>query len=246
MELALIPIKDLIKTGWEIYQKNLKMFIIPILLLLPFHLVITLNLPIFDFLTDYFSFKIASLIDMIAIVFCIILYILSIYSTAKIAEAIYKKKKTDLTTVLNQGTKNILPIIWIAILIILIIMAGFLCLIIPAIFFAVWFFFAPIVKIIEEDNNSGLAALKQSYKLVKGRAWDVYGRIFIPSLCFVVINYIISVITFIVLLQSKMNVFSALTISTSTFSILMILVSPLYIIFNVILYYNLKETRKNA
>lgn len=74
---------------------------------------------------------------------------------------------------LALGRKLALPLLLTLSLLALVTFLGYLLLIIPGIIFSVWFTFVIVIMI--NENVWGLAALKSSRNLVKGRFWKVAG-----------------------------------------------------------------------
>lgn len=74
---------------------------------------------------------------------------------------------------LSLGKKLALPLFLTLLLLGLLVSLGFILLIIPGIILWVWFTFVVVVMI--NENVWGLAALKSSRNLVKGRFWKVLG-----------------------------------------------------------------------
>ncbi len=88
-----------------------------------------------------------------------------------------------------RKTKNIIfSLIFILILSSILAYGGFLFLIIPGFLFLVWFSFAPFVLIFE--GKKGFSALWRSRKMVDGRFWIVFGRIFFIALCFGILRQV--------------------------------------------------------
>lgn len=74
---------------------------------------------------------------------------------------------------LSLGKKLALPLFLTLLLLGLLVSLGFILLIIPGIILWVWFTFVVVVMI--NENVWGLAALKSSRNLVKGRFWKILG-----------------------------------------------------------------------
>lgn len=92
-------------------------------------------------------------------------------------------EKPDMSkkTVLDAW-KLVLPLLWIAILEMLIVLGGLVLLIIPGIYFGVVLSFSTFTLI--EEKHRGTAALNASRNLVKGRFWATLWRLLAGSLVF--------------------------------------------------------------
>lgn len=84
--------------------------------------------------------------------------------------------------------KHSLSLYWIYILFFLLIAGGFSLLIIPGIFFLIWFAFAPFVYATEGDK--GFDAYFKSKDYVRGHFWSVVVRLIPPALIFGVIYFL--------------------------------------------------------
>ncbi|MBI4065111.1 hypothetical protein HY409_01980 [Candidatus Gottesmanbacteria bacterium] len=84
----------------------------------------------------------------------------------------------DIGQLAGQAWKRIAKLITTNIMMMLFILLGLILLIIPGLVFIVWYYFAPIIAIIEDPK---IDALKESKNLVRGTFWPVTGRIVIFS-----------------------------------------------------------------
>jgi len=89
-----------------------------------------------------------------------------------------------------QSKRLILPLIGTNLLTGLIVLVGFILFIIPGIILAVRYVFTQYIVI--EENLSGLAALKRSQELVKGKFWKVLGYSIFPTVVIFLISFITS------------------------------------------------------
>jgi len=112
---------------------------------------------------------------------------LGVWSQTAIFFAVIKDELNFLQA-LKISWKKIGSFFWVALLAGLANFAGFLLLIIPGIIFSVWFAFSPYVFVAE--NLRGIAALKRSRELVRGRWWPVFGRILVITGIAVIVSWI--------------------------------------------------------
>jgi len=244
MNLALIPIKELIKKGWQIYTKNLKEFVIPIIMAIPFYLIAIFYPFIYSYLTNYFTAFISGIITFIIFLICLGLYIMAMISLIRLINSLLHNKKNNINKLVNESTKGIFSYFWIGILTFVVMLIGFILLIIPGLFFMVWYAFSVYVYVLEDKDTKGLAALKSSKKLIKGRAWDVFGRIFVPVIFIEIIMYLAALALFGILLLMGLGFEISGMVTYGLFILAILILLPLFISFEVILYNNLKETRK--
>ncbi len=95
-----------------------------------------------------------------------------------------QKKPIDIRAAFSQGIHQLIPYIWVSIIIFCVYVGGLILLVIPLFIFAVWFWFAQYFTVL--DNVRGTKALSASKRLVSGRWWAVAVRILLPAIfCYV-------------------------------------------------------------
>jgi hypothetical protein len=114
---------------------------------------------------------------------------------------------------------------WVMILSGLITSGGFILLIIPGIVFSVWFYFAALISLFE--NEKGMNALLKSREYVRARWWGIFWRVIFIS----AILWLVSVL------------FSILHFPQYVSTILSFLYSPLMIVYMYLLYKYAKESK---
>ncbi len=82
-------------------------------------------------------------------------------------------QKLTLKEAFTQARKFGPRVLWVSILTGLAVIGGLILLIIPGLIFAAWFSLAVFVAV--EEDLKGMAALKRSKELVKGRVWEMWG-----------------------------------------------------------------------
>jgi hypothetical protein len=82
-----------------------------------------------------------------------------------------EKEKINFQKLFEQSIRRYFSFLGVYIILILVLSAGVLLAVIPALIFAVWFFFAIPLAVIE--NVFGFEALKKSKELVKGKWWNI-------------------------------------------------------------------------
>jgi uncharacterized membrane protein YesL len=242
MEQALLPINDIIGTGWKFYKKNFVKFLKPLgILILPYILILTLNYSVRMNLLD--NAPILGVSTFIALILFILFDIWMMIYMIKLADKLLKKQKIDQGKLFLIALKKIPSLIWIAILNFLIILGGFILFIIPGIFWSMWYSYSAYANIIEDGNIKGIEALIASKKLVKRRAWDTFGRSLFPVLFVEFFLYLGAGLIFLILYASGLQVSLAFWIVYIIMMILVFILIPLFYSFQVIVYNNLKETR---
>lgn len=91
-----------------------------------------------------------------------------------------QQKPIDVRESLSTGLHKLIPFIWVSALTTLVVMLGFLALLIPGVIFLIWFRFSQYFTVV--DDVRGTAALGASRKLVSGRWFAVFVRLFLPAL----------------------------------------------------------------
>ena len=128
---------------------------------------------------------------------------------------------------------------------------GLILLIIPGIIFMVWYYFSSYVNVLEVNKNNGLEALTSSKELVKGRWFKTLWRLIAPYLAIylpvTILELIVVGILYVILsaLNADENLyFYIVTPFNIIFNFVGLCLLPLYLSFTIILYNNLKETKK--
>lgn len=159
----------LLTEAWRVYKKNFTTFIgiVGISALLSFLLaILSVQEGFFSFLFQFVNIGIY------------------LWSTAALLVAV-KEHETPIgiREAYRRGWRYVPALFWVTLLSILIPLGGFLFFFVPGIIFLIWFLFAFYVVI--EENVRGRDALLKSREYVRGRWWQVVGRlffIFIPTL----------------------------------------------------------------
>lgn len=92
--------------------------------------------------------------------------------------SVVSNETIDVRLVVNQSWKRITKLFITNVFMVGLILIGFILLVIPGLIFLVWYYFAPIIAVIEDPK---LDALKTSKNLVRGTFWPVTGRIVLFS-----------------------------------------------------------------
>lgn len=156
----------------------------------------------------------------------------------------YNQDQTvEFIAIWKKALKKVLPFIWVTLLSLLVLFSGALLLIVPAIFFMVWFMFAGISNII--DNKKGLHALMYSKSLVDGRAWKIIGKTLFPALIALIMLVVFIVIGLLLYGLSKLSVIAAVILAIPVVVagfVGMIILGSIITIYTYVLYINAVET----
>lgn len=250
MEQTIISIKDIIITGWKIYSKNFQLFLKPILIILAGSVVMTLFQILFiaqDAELPYGLLIIPFL--LLLLIFAFIYLWIMIYVT-QLADLLYRNQPIDPKQIWQGAYKKIPSYLWTGILVGLIILLGSILLIIPGIIFSIWYYFSTYIVILEKDTQN-IDVLKSSKELVKGRWFKTLWRLMLPYLAIYLPIAIISMIIMggIVFIMASANysedaVMMIVNPVNMLLDIIYLFLMPLFIIFPVILYNSLKNTKQ--
>ena len=231
----LISIKDLFRNSWNIYKKDFKKFLV----------IAVIFFGITSLTTTFIGSEISEAgVQPVPtstfmptgaepfftvpwyLFFLIILAtsLISILGSASLISAVKEVPKDwGVKGVLKQGWSKYWPFFLVSLLTGLIVGLGFLFLIVPGIIFAVWFAFSTYVVICEDKR--GFKALSRSKELVKGYWWPTAKRV-----------YAIIIITIPLSMGAQFFPYFG------QFAY-MILFIPFSIIYNYLIYQNLKEIK---
>lgn len=241
----LISVKDLIKKSYELYAKNAKLFFTyAIIVSAPSVILSTLV----SILRSVFNLqKVTMLTPLYAIMFAIfgvISYFLSLWFSIGFIKAVsdkYNGKSIEnIKKIIGNTRQFILPTLIVSILTALAVLGGLILLIVPGIIFSVWFAFSFYVVVL--DGKDGTEAMRESKKLVEGRWLEVFIKLFVPSLLFLIISGILQS-PFSFMLTNTKSVFMGNMINILS-SVVSIMLAPFLVASQAILYNELKKTKK--
>lgn len=173
--------------------------------------------------------------------------IIALLTTNSFTHALLKKADGQTVTTLdnNIGWKFFWPAIWVGILQSLAVLGGLVLLVIPGIWLAGRLAFANVV-LIDEDKR-GTEALKRSSEMVKGRWWAAFWRSLASVIVYGLLMMLISLVLGGIIGLLVGGISSPSQATSSAFgqmlsAVVQSLFIPLFMIFTVRLYKNLKET----
>lgn len=234
----LLSVSDIIKKGWDLYTENFQKFLVPIAIMaVPY---------VFLYLLQIWGQNSALRLSLILSTLMFINNLWISIVLILLTDKIYKNENINITKLLEIAFSKIPSYFLVIILTLLAITGGFILLIIPGFIFMIWYGFATYINILEEKNNKGIKALKTSRELVKGRWGATFWRLIIPIL--VVYGIITIVVIGIIYMLTGGNLQSASfeqsVLINAVISAATIILVPLFATFVIILYNNLKDTKK--
>jgi hypothetical protein len=116
---------------------------------------------------------------MLFFLLAIFFYMSAIYAAASINEL-------TLAGAFREGLKRLPSFIWVMLLHGLIVVGGFFLFIVPGFVFMVWFLFAPYLVFTE--GARGMDALLRSREYVRGHGWDVFFKLVVIWLVYMVVG----------------------------------------------------------
>ncbi len=232
-EPSLPNINKLFEKTWQIYNARLGTLLgitaVPMLIFLPL-LIIALAAGFLSFVVSSAIFDFSPLKGLLLLWFVlgvIIVGITAVWSHLALIYAIAKsEEKPGIRESYGKVRGKIMSAAWISMLTGLIISAGYLFFIIPGIIFSIWFYFSFYVLVIE--GLKGTKAMSRSKKLVSGKWWEVFVRMFLMML----------VISVIVYLTSSISKAMHIPFIGSLFDFI---VAPFPIIYSLLIYEDLKK-----
>ncbi len=236
----LIGIKDLLRNSWNIYKKDFKKFLVIAVIFFGItSLMMTfigLEIPqipeakVQPAPTPTFTFMPTRAEPLFTVpwylFFLIILttFFISIWGNASLISAIKEVPKDwKVKSALKEGWSKYWPFFLVSLLTGLVVGLGFLLLIIPGVIFAVWFVFSAYIVICEDKR--GFKALSRSRQLVKGYWWPTAKRVYAVMIIVIPLSLGAQFIPYL-----------------GQFAYL-ILFTPFFIIYNYLIYQNLKEIK---
>jgi hypothetical protein len=238
MDTKLVSIGEILTKGWDLFSKNYQQFITPVLIMIAPSILYSLAM-----------FYTGPGYVLLYIVLFVLMILVSIWISIVLVLMIDKLSKgesVEINKLYETSFAKIPSYLLVAILTALAIFGGFILLIIPGIIFSIWFEFSAYINLLENKNNKGIAALKSSKELVSGRWWGVLIRLIVPALAVYLIIIVVMVVLAIIvpILAGSLNEYAQMMITNIISSIISLAITPLMLIFGIILYNSLKATKQ--
>lgn len=173
---------QILDTAIKLYQANWKTFMgIVAVLVVPFGLITA-----FVGTTELFGALV-----LVAIVEGLVIQPLIEAAMAKAAADVYLEREVEVGATYGYVVPLLGSVLWVIILVALAVFGGAFLLLVGAIFFAVRFYFAVVVVVVEGER--GTEALRRSWRLVKGSTWRVLGIIIVVLIISGIVSLILAV-----------------------------------------------------
>jgi MFS family permease len=130
-------------------------------------------------------------LEILGVIVAIILYIIAYMMVLRIMSDM-EPDIDDMSGAITRSVKIIFPFIWIAIVSSLVQLGGSVLLVIPGIVASVFISQAFYILIVEDVR--GIPALLRSWQYVRGRWWQVFGRILVLVLILAIVGLLVVVI----------------------------------------------------
>lgn len=223
MEEKLRTYQEMSKSAWSEYKANFKTYAsISLLSSLGLFLLVILQ-----------SFATQNEVPLLALLFCMIVYIIG-YSwgfTAMIYKISRKGENKTISQLFADAKPLIAPLFLTIFLTSLASGIAFIFLIIPGIIVSVWLSLSPYIVV--EENQKGVAALKQSKSYITGHWWYAFlGYLYISAVVYIPLFLIGFILGFI--LPKEFASIAGNIIST--------IAVPIILIYGYYLYQELKRT----
>jgi hypothetical protein len=237
MDTKLVSIKEILTKGWDIFSKNYQQFITPILIMLA--------PTVLYYLAMLYTGAGSILLNLVLLAAMIFVNIWISVILVLMADKLFKGQPIEINKIFEVSFAKIPSYLLVAILTGLAIFGGFILLIIPGIIFTIWFGFSSYINLLEDKDNKGVAALKSSKALVEGRWLNVFVRLVVPSLVVYIALIIVMIIVGIImaLLSGAISQYESMIITNIISSVCSLILTPLMVIFGIILYNSLKATK---
>jgi len=121
----------------------------------------------------------------------VVITLVSLFLTGTIIRMVYDatRKRLSLKRAMKFVASKYLTILAATVLFSIIIGLGFLALIIPGIYLAVRLFFYDYSILV--DGEDTFSSLRKSWKIMKGRWWDLFGLLIVVAIPIVVISFLL-------------------------------------------------------
>ena len=254
----LLPPSYLLSSSWNIYKKIwkslVKILFFSTLLYLP--LIILFPLAGLSLGINMFAMTITGIVSVV-LLSVYVAAVQAIQYISLISFIASGEEKVQIKNLFIKSLAKIKAYWWLSFLQMAILASGFMFFIVPGIIYAVWFSFAPNILIL--DDIGGLKAMLISREIVRGRFWGILLRMGVMLAIFFVASFVLSYVPKIMMFiadpsslsltqpvnpdpSNILGIAGIKIILNFIFGFLnMIVVFPLFLIYNLILYKNVKQ-----
>jgi len=168
-------------SGFNVLRKNPRIFVPALIIAIISTYIQTIPIP------SITSDPILGVVDLVAlmnwgiffILVAIITGLVNLFLSGMIVRMTYDatRKKLDINKAANIVLKRYIPLLIASIVVGIIVTAGFIALIIPGIFLSIQLVFFSYAILIDNEDIAG--SLKKSWRMVKGKWWNVFALMLI-------------------------------------------------------------------
>ena len=244
----LLPPSALLNSSWNIYKKTwkslVKILFFSTLLYLP--LIILFPLAGLSLGINMFAMTITGIVSVV---------LLSVYAAAVqaiqyislISFIASGEEKVYVKTLFIESLAKAKAYWWLSFLQMVILFSGVMFFFIPGIIYFVWFLFSQNILILEKIG--GLKAMLISREIVRGRFWGIIGRMGLAIILLMVVSFIPNFFSKISLfitsqfteISRAQSVLGGMLISFIFSGVIYTIIVPLYMIYYIELYKNVKQ-----
>lgn len=183
---------SLLKGAWDIFMSNPRLFLgiylVPALIVFAWTLYVAVQ--------EEEAFFTEPLNIILSVVLMAVLIAANILMGIAMVKAVANPTGLTVGRAYSEAKAFFWSYLWLALLVGIVTMVGFLFFVIPGIIFAIWFAFSYFILIFE--NKRGTDAMKASKAYVKGKWWSVLGRYAFLILIGILVSIVMGVVTKIV------------------------------------------------
>lgn len=224
------PGKVLLREAWARYRQQWRLYVGIMLFPLVgkmFYFAIALLVHLDAFLKDESYSRIESLLRILqtpeTLLPLLLFLAISIWSAvALLFVAVRQEESGTVLDAYREAGRSILSYLWIAWLVSLISLVGFLLLIVPGVLFTVWFSLA--VYVFAAEGIRGVDALRKSREYVRGQWWSIAWRIAFISIAMLLFTFLVgflgNIATFLSSILLAPSVGTEIGVTISVYNIL--------------------------
>jgi hypothetical protein len=177
----LIQPVEIFKKSWHVFKDNWQVLLkITGWLMIPAVLLGILGMVDQKMGASFIAESVPIYLGLTALSFILGLWV-SIVLVRLISHAL-EQQPVNFSQLKTEAWRDTVPYLWVMVLVNFFVLLGLVLFIVPGILMAIWFSFASYIFILE--GTRGMAAIRQSKALVKGKFWAVVWRFFVPNFIF--------------------------------------------------------------
>lgn len=238
----LLSATDILQKSWQDFKDHWhEWMVFSLLIFLPAFILVLIG-SIGSFINAYIPETI-SLTNLLIVLIAIISLFIGFWSSLALIHAVdvyLENKQTEPWKTHYIATIGFIwPAFYTTIFVGIVVVLGLILFVIPGIIFWLWYYFSLYEVIV--GSNKGVTAMRASRRIVKGRWFSVFWKIFLPNLVIAAGVILIQVVASIFYGLLPLNLVTDTVIANIVSSILGAIVTPLTTLVALNLYKNLKE-----